>query len=60
MQTKHILILAGWGASIAAILSGMTDWAEISRPQVVAGILGALCTQVLGMYAESPKGGRDA
>jgi hypothetical protein len=55
MQTKHILILAGWGASAGTMIASLPDWHAAISPLFVGGLIGSLATQVLAIYSDKPE-----
>jgi hypothetical protein len=54
MQTKHVLILAGWLASVGTMVASLPSWSDATTPLFVGGLVGSLATQVIAVYMERP------
>jgi fructose-specific phosphotransferase system IIC component len=54
MQTKHVLILAGWLASVGTMVASLPSWSEATTPLFIGGLVGSLATQVIAVYMERP------
>lgn len=54
LQGKHVLVIAGWLASLGTMVAALPDWAAATTPLFVGGAIGSFAVQVVGLYTERP------
>lgn len=54
MTRTHYLLLAGFMAAAATVLTGMDHWSEALKPAIVGGLLAQLATVIGAIYSDKP------
>lgn len=54
-EQKHWLLISGFLVATATMLSGVQHWHEVTRPAMVAGLLGQLGVVIGSLFAGAPK-----
>lgn len=54
LEPKHWMLIAGFLAATATMVTGLDHWADATKPAVIGGLLGQLAVMIGSLFAGAP------